>query len=193
MHLSGLLPCVLVFYLCASLKSCLLLHDDLQHKLKWFLKPHLWHFLPNAGQSLNWCSSVALTAHFAVSGTLATHSAWTAGLGTFLTVTLECLDHIYSHWLCNSSIQLVVVEIFYSHFMLFSAYWRNAWYATSSRHCFFDRTNFFTLKCLVVWNKSSVLRTSFSFGRVLASFNEILDSLVKLVSWLIVALFDVGL
>ena len=30
---------------------------DLQHEVKWFLLPHLWHFLPNAGHSLYACVS----------------------------------------------------------------------------------------------------------------------------------------
>ena len=53
-HLSVLLPCTGVLPLHLS-ESCLLLRDDLQHELKWFLKPHLWQFLPKAGQSLNLC------------------------------------------------------------------------------------------------------------------------------------------
>ena len=64
-------------------------------------------------------SSVALTTRFAVSATLAARSVWTAGLGTFLTVTLERLDRIYCRRLCYSTVQLVAVEIFYCHFMLF--------------------------------------------------------------------------
>ena len=52
-HLSVLLPHAGVLPLHWS-ESCPLLYEDLQHELKWFLKPHLWHFLPNAGQSLNW-------------------------------------------------------------------------------------------------------------------------------------------
>ena len=43
------------------------------------------------------------------------------------------------------------------------AYWSNAWYVTSSR-LFFNQTHFFTLKCLVIWKRSSVLCTSFSSG-----------------------------
>ena len=39
-RLSGLLPCPGVLPLRQS-ESCPLLRDDLQHELKWFLKPHL--------------------------------------------------------------------------------------------------------------------------------------------------------
>ena len=40
-------------------------------------------------------------------------------------------------------------------------YWSRAWYVTSS-HLSFDLTHFYTSKCLVAWNRSSVLHTSFS-------------------------------
>ena len=43
----------------------LLLRVDLQQELKWFLKLHLWHFLPNAGQSLYDVHCVALATCFA--------------------------------------------------------------------------------------------------------------------------------
>ena len=160
-HLSVLLPCMAgVLPLCRS-ESCPLLQEDLQHELKWFLKPHLWHFLPKAGPVFKLMHSVTLTARFAVSGTLAARSVWTTGLGTFLTIMLECLDRIQGHWLCNSSIQFVAIWNLWLSFRAPLAYWSNAWYVTSSRR-FFDRTHFFTSKCLVAWNKSSVLRTSFS-------------------------------
>ena len=50
--LSGLLPQVCVLSLQHPLSW---LTFDQQHELKWFLLPHLWHFLPNAGQSLYTC------------------------------------------------------------------------------------------------------------------------------------------
>ena len=51
-HLSGLLPQVCVLSLQCPLSW---LTFNLQHELKWFLLPHLWHFLSNAGQSLYAC------------------------------------------------------------------------------------------------------------------------------------------
>ena len=53
-HLSVLLPWTGVLPLWHPW-PWLLLWVDLQQELKWFLKPHLWHFLPNAGQSLYEC------------------------------------------------------------------------------------------------------------------------------------------
>ena len=52
--LSVLLPRAGVLPLCRSWPLPLL-RVDLEQELKWFLKPHLWHFLPNAGQSLYEC------------------------------------------------------------------------------------------------------------------------------------------
>ena len=102
--------------------------------------------------------SVTLTTCFAVLGTLATHSVWTAGLGTFLTIMLEHLDRIYSCAIPPFDLwQLKSFTVISCSL----AYWSNAWYVMSS-HRFFDHTHFLTSKCLVAWNKSSVLRTSFS-------------------------------
>ena len=51
-HLSVLLPRVCVWSLRCPWPWPTF---DLQHELKWFLLPHLWHFLPNAGHSLYAC------------------------------------------------------------------------------------------------------------------------------------------
>ena len=62
--------------------------------------------------------SVALTAHLAVTSTLATRSVRTAGLGTFLTIPLESFDGVDGGQLCDSSVQLVMLKIFHCHLML---------------------------------------------------------------------------
>ena len=151
---------VLVFYLCIGRSLVRCSDDDLQHELKWFLKPHLWHFLPKAGQSLNWCVVLHLL-HVLLSRVL-----WPLVLYEplvlvpFLPLCLNvlmastvvgCATPPFDLWRLKS---LTVISCSL-------AYWSNAWYVTSS-HRFFDRTHFFTSKCLVAWNKSSVLHTSFS-------------------------------
>ena len=157
--LSVLLPRAGVLLLHQS-ESCPLLREDLQHELKWFLKPYLWHFLPNAEQSLNWWVVLHLL-HILLSQVL-----WPLVLCEplvlvpFLLLPLNiliastvigCAIPPFNLWQLKS---LTVISCSL-------AYWSNAWYVTSSCH-FFNRTHFFTLKCLVAWNKSSVLRTSFS-------------------------------
>ena len=137
-----------------------ILHDDLQHKLKWFLEPHLWHFLPKAGQSLNWCIVLHLL-HILLS--------WVLWL-LILCEPLVLVPFLPLH--LNVLIASTVVSCAIPPFDLWQlksftiiscslAYWSNAWYVMSSCH-FFDRIHFFTSKCLVAWNKSSVLCTSFS-------------------------------
>ena len=157
-HLSVLLLHAGVLPLCQS-ELCLLLHEDLQHELKWFLKPRLWHFLPNAGQSLNWWVVLHLL-HVLLSLVL-----WLLTLCEPLDLIpfLPCLKVL----IASSVVSCVIPPfdlLWLKSFTVIScsfAYWSRAWYVTSS-HLFFDRTHFFTLKCLVAWNKSSVLCTSFS-------------------------------
>ena len=118
-HLSVLLLHAGVLPLRQS-ESCPLLRDDLQHELKWFLKPHLWHFLPKAGQSLNWCVVLHLL-HILLSWVL-----WPLVLYEplvlvpFLPLRLNVLMAVHSHRLCDSSIRFVVLEVFDCHLMLFS-------------------------------------------------------------------------
>ena len=157
--LSVLLPCAGVLPLCQS-ESCPLLREDLQHELKWFLKLHLWHFLPNAGQSLNWWVVLHLL-HVLLSWVL-----WPLVLCEPLVLVLFLPLHL------NVLIASTVIGCAIPPFDLWQlksftviscslAYWSNTWYVTSS-HRFFDRTHSFTSKCLVAWNKSSILCTSFS-------------------------------
>ena len=108
---AGVLP------LCQS-ELCPLLLEDLQHELKWFLKPHLWHFLPNTGQSLNWWVVLHLL-HILLSLVL-----WLLILCELLVLIpflprLKTFDHIYCSQLSDPSIWFVVVEIFHHHFMFF--------------------------------------------------------------------------
>ena len=141
-------------------ESCPLLRDDLQHELKWFLKPHLWHFLPKAGQSLNWCVVLHLL-HILLSQVLWPLILYEPlVLVPFLPFCLKvlmaltvvgCATPPFDLWRLKS---LTVISCSL-------AYWSNAWYVTSS-HRFLDCTHFLTSKCLVAWNKSSVLCTSFS-------------------------------
>ena len=181
---------MMVFYLSVGLNHCPLLHDDLQHELKWFLKPHLWHFLPNAGQSLNWCVVLHLL-HVLLSRVL-----WPLVLCEPLVLVLFLLFRL-KVMMASTVVGWVIPPFdlwWLKSFTVIScsfAYWSSAWYVTSSHH-FFDLTHFFTSKCLVAWNKSSVLHTHFLLFWVLASLHEVLDLLIKLVSWLVLALFDVA-
>ena len=86
-HLSGLLPWVCVLSLWHPLSW---LTFDLQHELKWFLLPHLWHFLPNAGQSLYACVDVTFT----------THVYWCYIYWCYLCA--NCLLHLSCHFYCPS-------------------------------------------------------------------------------------------
>ena len=71
------------------------------------------------------------------------------------------------------------------------AYWGSAWYVTSSCH-FFDLTHFYTSKVLGGMKKKFSSTYQFLTCWVLASFDKVLDSLIKLVIWLIVSLFYVA-
>ena len=157
--LSVLLPCAGVLPLCHS-ESCPLLREDLQHELKWFLKPHLWHFLLNTGQSLNWWVVLHLL-HILLSLVLIPLTLCEPlVLVPFLPLRLNVL-------IASTVVGCAIPPIYLwwlKPFTIIScsfAYWSRAWYVTSS-HCFFDDTHFFTSKCLVTWNKSSILCTSFS-------------------------------
>ena len=148
-----------VLPLCQS-ESCPLFHNDLQHELKWFFKPHLWHFLPNTGQSLNWWVVLHLL-HILLSRVL-----WPLVLCEPLVLVSFLLLHL-NILIASTVIGFAIPPIdlwWLKSFTIIScsfSYWSNAWYVTSSHH-FFNRTHFFTLKCLVTWNKSLVLCTSFS-------------------------------
>ena len=158
-HLSVLLLHAGVLPLRRS-ESCPLLCEDLQHELKWFLKPHLWHILPKAGQSLNGWVVLHLL-----------HILLSLVLGPLVLCELLVLVPflpLHLNILIASTVVSCVIPPFdlcqLESFTVIScsfAYWSNAWYVTSSHH-FFDHTHFFTSKCLVTWNKSSVLHTSFS-------------------------------
>ena len=117
--LSGLLPRVGVLPLRRS-ESCPSLHEDLQHELKWFLKPHLWHFLPKAGQSLNWWVVLHLL-HILLSRVL-----WPLVLCEPL-VLVPFLPLRLNVLIASTVIGCVIppfnlwwIEIFDCHFMLFS-------------------------------------------------------------------------
>ena len=129
-HLSGLLLCPGVLPLCQS-ECCALFRDDLQHELKWFLKPHLWHFLPNTGQSLNWWVVLHLP-HILLSRVL-----WPLILHEPLVLVPFLPFHL------NVLIASIVVSWMIPPFDLWRlksftviscsfAYWSNAWYITSS-------------------------------------------------------------
>ena len=84
----------------------------------WFLLPHLWHFLPNAGHSLYACVMLHL---------LQVLSVLPLGANCLLHLSFHfyCLSfHIWnilimftSHQLGDSSVWLVMVEIFHCHLM----------------------------------------------------------------------------
>ena len=59
---------------------------------------------------------VAFTTSFAVLVARTGHSVWAAVSTIFLTA-FEGFDHIYGHWLGNSSIPLVTVEIFHRYLL----------------------------------------------------------------------------
>ena len=116
-RLSGLLPHPSVLPLHQS-ESWLLLRDDLQHELKWFLKPHLWHFLPNAGQSLNWCVVLHLL-HILLLRVLWLLILYEPlVLVLFLLFFFEGFDGVDGGRLCDSSVWLVTLKIFDCHLML---------------------------------------------------------------------------
>ena len=160
--LSGLLPWVCVLSLWHPLS---LLIFNLQHELKWFLLPHLWHFLPNAGHSLYACVELHLL-HVLSMLHLSVLPLCELLAPFQLPFLLPLLPHL------KLSIVLIVVgwaipllDLWrLKSFTVISyslAYWSSAVYVTSSCR-FFDWTHFFTLKCLVAWNNNSVLLTSFS-------------------------------
>ena len=161
-HLSGLLPQVCVLSLWHPLSW---LTFDLQHELKWFLLPHLWHFLPNAGHSLYACVKLHLLHILLVLclSVLPLCELLAPFELPFLLPFLPCL---------KLSIALIVIRLgvppldlwqlkSFTVILCSLAYWSSVVYVTSS-HLFFDQTHFFTSKCLVAWNNNSVLCTSFS-------------------------------
>ena len=169
--LSGLLPWVYVLSLQHPLSW---LTFDLQHELKWFLLPHLWHFLPNAGHSLYACFElhllhILLVLHLSVLPLCELLAPFE------LPFLLPFLPHL------KLSIVLIVVSWtvppldlwqlkLFTVILCSLAYWSSAVYVMSS-HLFFDRTHFFTSKCLVTWNNNSVLCTSFFCLHVLTFLN----------------------
>ena len=86
---------------------------DLHCVLKWFLLPHLWHFLSQAGAFSRWVRHSTLTAYL----TLAT-----LGPLALTFPLLEGPDLTYGGCHCNSSIGLVLVEVLNSCLMLFCAH-----------------------------------------------------------------------
>ena len=149
-----------VFYLSSWSWPWPLLRVILQQELKWYLKLHLWHFLPNAGQSLYECVVLHLLHILLLLVTQTTHSMWAAGSGAFLTQVWKFWSHLFSVSCVIPPFDLWWFKSF-TIILCSLAYWSRAWYLTSS-HLFFDLIHFFTLKCLVTWNRSSVLHTSFS-------------------------------
>ena len=134
---------------------------DLQHELKWFLLPHLWHILPNAGHSLYVCVMLHLLQ---VSLMLPLCEL----LAPFELLFLPPFFlHVWMSWFAFIVVSWAI-PLFdlwqFKYFTIISCslvYWSSTVYITSS-HLFFDWTHLFTLKCLVKWNNNSVLCTSFS-------------------------------
>ena len=125
---------------------------DLQHVLKWFLFPHLWHFFAPCWAFSWWVRHAPFTACL----------TWaTLGSVAITFPELECLDLIYGCCCCNSTVGFVSVEVFYCHLMLLGMLEEglNMWCPLSSSS---DLTHFLTSKCFVAWKSNSVLHTIFS-------------------------------
>ena len=123
---------------------------DLQHVLKWFLFPHLWHFMPHAGHSLSGWDMLHLP-HVLPGPPLA---LWTLPFLNFnvLILSMVVAVAIPPLDLCQlKSFTVISCSL---------ACCRRAWYITSSLF-FFDLTHFSTSKCLVTWKSNSVLCTIF--------------------------------
>ena len=110
-------------FVCLSLQHPLSwLTFDLQHELKGFLLPHLWHFLPNAGHSLYACVKLHLLHILSVLCLLVLPlcellAPFELPFSTAFFTMFETFDHIKSHWLGNSSIGLVMIKVFHHHLM----------------------------------------------------------------------------
>ena len=151
--------------LCWSLSWESSLSLDLQYILKWFLFPHWWQYLPHAGHSLGrWdCTTSAACLTWATLGSMAI---------TFL--EFEGLNLINGCCCSNSTIGLVLVDVFYCHLVLLGML-EEGLICDMSSLFIFNLTHFFTSKCFVAWKSNSVLVYHFLiFSFVLGSFYQYL-------------------
>ena len=102
---------------------------DLQHVLKWFLFPHLWHFLPQAGHSLGGWDMLHLL-HVLHEPPLA---LWPL---PFLNLNVMVLSMVVA--VIIQPLDLCQLKSF-TVISCSLAWWKRAWYVTSS--LFFSRSN----------------------------------------------------